>query len=251
MDRKQLIDFEYEGKQYRILHPTQEQLMKIDLEHRRAFAEAIRCNLLAEYEAKKMFEEKGIWGEEQEAEIRDLQVEVATNEMQLGKTDDEKEGRKIAIKLVEIRSKLLTLVNEKSKLSAQTAEGYASEAKNVLFAALCTVDDNCKPVFGDVEAFMQHADHEFTARCFGYALLADVGLKEEDTNIQFTENKWLVTHGYMEEKTSEFTKKYYAEHIGEATGIDLNAPPEQEEKPAEQEEKPKRKRGRPRKVKKE
>jgi hypothetical protein len=251
MERKKLNKFEYNGKTYYIVHPTQKQLMKIDLEQRRAFAEAIRGGLLAEFEAKKVFAEKGIWGAEQESEIRDLQLRVATKEMELEKIEDEQIGKKLAFELVEERAKLLNLINEKTKLTAQTAEGYAAEAKNVLFAALCTIDDSNQPVFDSVEAFMQHTDHEFTAQCFGYAMLADVGLEEKDTKIKFVENEWLTKHGYMERDKTEFTKKYYAEVIEEVTGIDISASPKQEEKSVQQETKPaKRKRGRP-KTKKE
>jgi hypothetical protein len=246
MERKVLANFEHEGTKYHIVHPTQDELMSIDLEQRRAFAQAIRSGLLAEFEAKKVLAERGIWGEEQETEIRDLQLRVATLETQLEREEDEKAGKKLAFNLIECRGKLLTLINEKNKLSTQTAEGYASEAKNVLFAALCTLNEDGSKVFKDIEAFMQHPDHQFTAVCFGHTMLADVGLTEEDAKVEFTENKWLESHGYMEKDMPEFTKKYYAEVIEETTGIDVNPPPPEKQKPKG------RKRGRPKtKTKKE
>jgi len=211
---EKLINFDYNGKKFSIVRPTQEDLMKIDMEHRKAFAEGVRNGLMTQFEAQKRFEKDGVWGSEDEEKMQMLQTEIVTIESELQKAKGA-DGRKMAFQLAEKRNALMELINHKTQLfSGQTAEGYAIENKTVMFAALCTVDKGGRRVFGDKKTFLDHEDHSFTATCYGKASLADYGMSEEDLNPEYLERKWLVDNGYVE-KDGSFTKQYYDEILEE------------------------------------
>ncbi|RKY43068.1 MAG: hypothetical protein DRP85_00805 [Candidatus Makaraimicrobium thalassicum] len=217
---KKLIEFTYEGKKYFILNPTQDQLLRIDLEYRRAFAEAVRNGIMTELEAKQIFEKTGVWGDEQEQKVRELQVQIVTAELELEKEEDEKKGKELAFKIMQLRNKLLDLITHKTRLfSSQTAEGYADEARTIQFAVECTVDENNQRIFNSRADFVNHPDTTFTATCYGYALLANAGLKEEDTRPDFAERRWLREHGYLNNE-DDLTDKYYKEIVADAIGTE-------------------------------
>lgn len=211
---EKLINFDYKKEKFAIVRPTQNELMKIDMEYRRAFSDGIRCGLMTQFEAKKRFKKDGVWGDEEESNLQSLQMDIVTAENKL-KEKSGPEGRKIAFEITEKRNQLLELINDKTQLfSSQTAEGYAMENKTVMFASLCTVDSNGRKVFGSKEKFLAHNDHEFTATCFGQASLADYGMTEDDLNPQYSERKWLIDNEYID-GNSNFTEKYYEEIIKE------------------------------------
>lgn len=211
---EKLLNFEYNGKKFAIVRPTQEDLMKIDMEHRKAFAEGVRNGLMTQFEAQKRFEKDGVWGKEDEEKMQMLQTEIVTIENEL-KDKKGPDGRKLAFQLSEKRNSLMELINHKTQLfSGQTAEGYAIENKLVTFAALCTVDKSGKRVFGSKQAFIDNEDHSFTATCYGQASMADYGMNEDDLNPEYLERKWLVENGYID-SDGNFTKQYYNEILEE------------------------------------
>ena len=209
--RKKLIEFEYKGKHYAIVAPTQEQLPIIDLEYRRAFSQAVREGLMTEFEAKRTFEKNGTWTEKNEKEIIELQMQIVSYELELEKIANEADGRMLSFKIMEARNKLLDLINHKSNLfSAQTVEGYANALRLSAVTYECTVDDKNERVFDNREAFCSCQDIEFAELCYSKAMLVDVGMSDEDINIKFMERAWLEKHGYMNDD-STFTQKYYDE----------------------------------------
>jgi len=211
---EKLINFEYKKEKFAIVRPTQDDLMKIDMEYRRAFSDGIRCGLMTQFEAKKRFKKDGVWDDSDEECLQNLQMGIITAENKL-KEKTGAEGRKIAFEITEKRNELLELINDKTKLfSSQTAEGYAMENKTVMFASLCTIDNSGRRVFGNKEKFLAHNDHEFTATCFGQASLADYGMTEKDLNPEYAERKWLTDNEYIDDD-GNFTEKYYNEILQE------------------------------------
>lgn len=211
---EKLIEFAYKSKEYAIKRPTQEELMEIDMEYRKGFSVAVRNNIMTEFESKKRFEKDDVWGEKNEDEMRKLQLEIVNMELELEKKEGV-DGRQIAFDLMDKRNKLIELLQYKTHLfKGQTAEGYASERKTLMFAALCAVEKSGKRVFKSLQDFLDHEDHEFTANCYGQASLADYGMNEEDLNPIHIENKWLKEQGYIKDN-GQLSEKYYQETLTE------------------------------------
>ena len=209
---EKLATFNFKDKDFSIARPTQEELMEIDMEYRKGFSVAIRNNIMTEFESKKRFEKDGIWGETNEDEMRQLQLEIVNMELELEKKDGS-DGRTLAFDLMDKRNKLVELLQYKTHLfKGQTAEGYANERKTLMFSALCTMKAKGGRAFKDLQEFLDHEDHEFTANCYGQASLADYGMSEEDLNPVTLENKWLKEQGYVDDK-GQLSEKYYTETL--------------------------------------
>ena len=236
MDRKKLITFDFGQKPFHILAPTQQQLMRIDLEYRCAYSLAIRKGIMTELEAKQKFQEMGVWSEKQEKQLRDFQVQLANLELQLEGCTDEKDGKSLAFEILKTRNAMLDLSGHKTSIfSSQTAEGYATEAKRASLAALCSVDNEMNPVFGTIEAFSQNSNDSLVATCYAQAILADVGLSLEDISKPTMEREWLQSHGYINSANGELSEKYFKETVADLL------PQEKAKENSEKPEKKKRK----------
>lgn len=231
MDRKKILQFEYEGKKYAILAPTQEQLLKMDMEFRQAFSTAVREGLMTEFEAKRVFEKNGTWTDEHDKELTALQMDIVHLEIDLEKTEDGKVGREIAFKIMDKRNKLLEMINYKSRLfSAQTVEGYAESIKIAALAYLCIIDHKDQLVFPTKEAFCANSDTELSAICYSKAMMANAGLNEEDLKVKFSERDWLNDQGYVNEEGG-FTEKYYNELVNDSLSEDKKKEEKEEKTP--------------------
>lgn len=214
MDRKKLLEFEYDGKNYAIVTPTQDELLELDMASRKAFSHAIREGLMVEFEAKRVFEKNGTWTDEHEKEIASLQMAIVTLEMRLAETNAGADGRELCFKLMEHRNRMMDMINHKARLfSAQTAEGYAEAVKTVALTWMCTVDSDNNRVFKSREDFSDCSDDAFAATCYAKAMIVAAGLQEQNLEFKMPEQEWLKANGYVNE-TGAFTEAYYREVLG-------------------------------------
>lgn len=212
MSRKKVIEFEYEGKKFALVAPTQKDALEADMAYRRGFSRAVREGLMTEFEARSVFKKNGTWTDKQKTEKHQLQMKIVGLEMELGKIDAEgPKGRELCFEIMEARTKLLELINyETSLFSKQTAEGYGEAVRLAALAQLCTVDENGERVFPNHESYATHHDDAFAALCYTKAMIVNSGLAEEDFTRKTAERTWLEGHGYMSED-GVFTKQYYQE----------------------------------------
>lgn len=212
MARKKAIEFEYEGKKFALVMPTQQDALDMDLAYRRAFSHAVREGLMPEFEAKKIFSKTGVWTKTQEEEIQQLQMKIVGMELDLDKIDSAGiKGRVLSFEIIEVRNQLLELVNHKNSLFArQTAEGYGDAIRIATLAQLCTVDENGERIFVTYETYTSWPDDTFAALCYSKAMILTSGLDEKDFDYKASERKWLEEHGYISED-GVLQKKYYEE----------------------------------------
>jgi len=215
MAQKTLIEFEHESVKYHIVAPTQEQLLHMDMEYRKAFSKAVREGMMTEFEAKRTFEKNGTWTDEHEKEVTGLQMKIVALELDLEKTKDNKKGREIAFEIMGLRNKLMDLVNYKSRMmSTCTAEGYAETVKMAAFTYQCVMNEAGNLVFPNKKSFCEDADSALADKCFSHALLANMGMTAEDMELKLNEREWLEANGYLGDE-GQFTQKYYDELITE------------------------------------
>lgn len=211
MNRKKLLSFEYNGKNYAVVAPTQDELLELDMASRKAFSHAIREGLMVEFEAKRVFEKNGTWTDEHEKEIASLQMAIVTLEMRLAETKAGADGRELCFKLMEHRNRMMDMINHKMRLfSAQTAEGYAEAVKTVALTWMCIVDSDNNRVFKSREDFSNCEDDTFAATCYAKAMIVAAGLQEQNLEFKMPEQEWLKENGYVND-AGAFTEAYYRE----------------------------------------
>jgi hypothetical protein len=244
MSRKRLIEFEYDGKKYAIVAPTQQEMLELDLSYRRAFSRAVREGLMTEFEAKRVFEKNGTWSGENEGEISRLQMLVVSLELDLENSGKEgPEGRELCFKIMQTRNELMELLNYKNRLfAAQTAEGHADTVRTAALTQMCTVGDEDKLVFPTRAAFAEHEDDGFSALCYSKAMLVAAGLTTDDIDLKIPERDWLEDRGYLKD-TGAFTTKYYNEvlKLEEQIKVRKKQDSESKKKPAKRKTRKKKK----------
>lgn len=157
----------------RFNRPNQVTLSKGDFVYRQYFSKAIRAGVMTNAEANKVLKEREIWGEEQERELIDINVQIADLEDRIKKAA-KKSGMSLYGQIKNLRNDADMIANMKTAVMDNTAEAMAAEMRTQFFAALCTVYDNSgEKVFKDLKDFLARLDEPIAIDGYRQALISN------------------------------------------------------------------------------
>lgn len=193
-------------------HPTQEEIFKLDLVYRVAFANAMRQGVMCEAEARKVFKESGAWTSEDENKINMLTLKIAQLETIVkaflqGSNPEEKNEDDInnmVTELMTLRNDHLTLIGTRTSLFRQTAEGAADEQRMHKFVELCCYrSEDEEKLFGSHDEYINFLmeQHDAESEIYKQAYMFEYGLPE-DISAGWAEVEWL-KHYKASAKTEE------------------------------------------------
>lgn len=200
------IKFSVEDKDYYIVAPG----AKIVSQAQRAYTKAFRLALENGAPLKKMLDkhmrEQGLWDDKKEQEYRDLAKRLADCEFKLSKGGIKvSEAKDIAINLKHARRELQSLIQERSLLDANTAEGQAEQDRFNYLVSACIYDSlTRKPVFSSVQEYVEREDAiaEAAAKEFAHYMY---GISKNFES-ELTENKFLKRFGFIDDKNRLINK---------------------------------------------
>lgn len=142
------VNVDGEDKEVFLRNPTHSDSIKIDLQYRKMFAEAVRAGLLTNAESRKVYEKNKTWREEDEKQLQNYITRIAILESIITQSEKDEEEynsedtKEAVEKLQDLRMKSLELNARKMEMSANTAEGFAEEQKIHKFIELCLIDSD-------------------------------------------------------------------------------------------------------------
>lgn len=195
---------------YEFRRPSQAIMSKAELVRRAKFSEAFRAGVVVNAEVFKLLRERGMWGDEEEAESSRLRGEISTLEEKLkdeGITNEE--GLKLVEEIKKLRLELEDHQSVATTISGATCESVANEAVNMFYAASCVYNKTTgQKVYKDLEDFKSRLNEVSTLDAYREATIASLEVLigqdlPSDLSTQWTENKWLAERGLDKEDEAE------------------------------------------------
>lgn len=210
---------------YEFRRPPQSVIAKAELVRKAKFSEALRAGVVINAEVFKILRERGLWGDEEEAESKRLRSEIADLEEKL--KDDQLSNDDGLVLVTKIRANRLILEVHQSmatQIADATCESVANEAVNMFYSAACIYNKNTgQKVYKDLEDFRGRLNDPSTIDCYREATIASLETLigqdlPSDLSTQYTENKWLAERGLDkdEDETEEDEAPEVAEPESEA-----------------------------------
>lgn len=192
--------FKVEDTEYAVVKPSSKQLSEAQKVYNKAFREALESGAILRETMDTVLKEQGLWNDDKQKEYDNLNEKFRSLEIRLAKGKMHKaEGKKIALQMKELRSKIRDLMESRNTLDSHTAQAQADRVHFNYLVSCCTVyNDTGKPVFIDLDDYLSKSMEVlgFTAAS-NFATL----FYELDNNYEknLPENKFLVRFKYVDE----------------------------------------------------
>jgi hypothetical protein len=131
---------------------------KCDVEFHIAYTELMQKGIMPKATLEKMMLNKGIWGEEEDERLDELQKQLAKLHVELESAETHEKGLGIANEMGLLRAECLNLVEVKAAVLSNSCESLADNIRRDAFLAYATVyADTGKTVFRDYNDFLSRA----------------------------------------------------------------------------------------------
>lgn len=169
--------------------------------YNRAFTDAIKSEAVVRAKMEDVLKEQGIWDEDKEKELVELQNNIIKSERTLAKGGIQLiKAKEIALDMSNTRNKIRELLLVKNSLDSNSAEGQADNARFNYLVSVCVVyKDSGKPYFTDMDDYLNRSTSPVAIK--GAQTLANMiyGLKEDYEN-DLSENKFLKKYKFVDDK---------------------------------------------------
>ena len=127
--------FNYNGTEYAVKKPTNEQINKGNEERRRVFNDELSAGTILRDQLDEELRRRKLWSDAREARYQELRQEVIDGEFKLAKGGISlNKAKEIAIEMREKRAEMVDMLSSRTDLDNNTCEGKADAAKfNYLF----------------------------------------------------------------------------------------------------------------------
>ena len=198
------LDTDGKDLRLKVIKPTNKIAQQANMLYNAKISELIRDNgvgsarLLLRSEVETYLAVNGIWTERDVAKVEDLSLAVRAHELLLmrGGISLEK-GRKLAIKMGEMRTEILKLAAKRQQLDSATIETIAEDYKFNVLVSECTfhADTNVK-YFSSHDDYIERGD-ETAAIAVAEQLSHMLYGYNPNFGMELFENQWLQKAGYM------------------------------------------------------
>ena len=185
-------------------NPSNEVIAMSERYRAKIFNQCLMDGILTKPELSRMMTERGLWDKDKDAKHDELtnQIIELEKDLYLGKGSvkerNEDTGKKIAIKMRQLRIELRDLIAQKVQLEENTAESIADNAKFDFLVAFCTYHENGEKVYKNIDDYnLKSSDAiSFVAA----SKLAEM-MYNIDPNFEksLPENKWLTGRELVDE----------------------------------------------------
>lgn len=173
-----------------------------------AFTDAIKSNAVVRAKMDDVLREQGIWDDEKEEKLVELQNEIIKAERVLAKGGISlNKAKNVALDMKKTRDKIRELLLDKNSLDANSAEGQADNTRFNYLVTVCTVyKDTEKPYFKDMDDYLEKSTDPVAIK--GAQTLANMlyGLSD-DYEQDLSENKFLKKYKFVDEKLRLINKE--------------------------------------------
>ena len=183
----------------RVNLPDNESVTEGEKAYNKRFSEALSSGAFLRIKMDDIAKEQGLWSDDKQQELTEMQNEIATNEKILAKGGcSVLAAKKSAIKIRQLRNKIQLLVLQRLSLDPKTAEAQAEASQFDVYIYRCLVYNSTGEryfeTFDDyLQQNMQHSD--IIVQAFGK--LTDLLHGETSNDEELPENKFLLDYGFV------------------------------------------------------
>jgi hypothetical protein len=184
-----------------VLHPTYDLLHKRQLEHNRAFREAIESGAILREALDKFMRDQNLWDDSKQKEYEDLNKKLADGENALAAGGIKlSEARRLAVQMRLYRLQLRSLLSERLNLDTYTAQGQAeNHAFNWMLVKCVVNDSNGEQYFKSLSDYTERIREEAASDCATVFASMTYGLPK-DYQKELPENQFLVKYKLVDEQ---------------------------------------------------
>lgn len=193
--------FEFEGKSYKIIKPTNKIRRESDSIYAKAYREAIANGMYLEAEIEKILKERNLdkYSVEEQKRENEKKIEKLLNK--LNATDNKKDGMEIISQIKELRRAFDEIDSARYELNAQSANLYAENKRFNFYAYACSSENGGEKIWSSYKEFEE--DESELAMKAASEIMAFIyeGTQEILRQIEKLrpENEWLEKHGEKSE----------------------------------------------------
>lgn len=191
-----------------VVRPSVRVEHQAQLEHNKAFAEAVKGGSLLRATLENYMKEQNLWDDAKQTLLESIQKDLLDGEDVLSKGGVKlSEAREVAINMRRRRLHLLELSTVRNRLDAKTAEGLADNHSFNYKVASCTVyNDNGKLYFNGLDDYLGRAGEQATLDTASALANIIYGL-DADFEKNLAENKFLLKYKLCNDDLSLVNKE--------------------------------------------
>ena len=168
--------------------------------YNQAFTDAIKSKSVVRAKLDDLLKDQGLWNEEKQAKLKELQKELVDAEKALAKGGIPlRKAKEIALNMQKTRFEMRDLLSVRTSLDNHSAEGQADNARfNYLVSACVVYKDTDKKYFDSLEHYLDNSDDYVAIQ--GAQNLANMvyGL-DNDFEKNLPENKFLKKYKFVDD----------------------------------------------------
>lgn len=191
-----------------VVKPTSKQLSEAQLYSSRVFAKLIndkdengKPTALLRDKLSTYMRDVGLWDDEKEQELKDIQKKILENEKLLAKGGIKLSvAKNLALENRKLRLEQIRMLAKTTELDSFTAEGAAENARFDYLVSVCLLDEDGDKLYSSVEDYKENGNAEHIYRAaseLASMLNTGVDTKWEEN---LPENKFLKKYGFIDDK---------------------------------------------------
>jgi hypothetical protein len=160
--RPQEEEWEFVGKDYVTVLPTNRQVQEANIESSIAFSSALRREIMTREEMRIAMQDRGILEDEEKIALEEYQSRITDLIVKMNDPDVPIEAKeKVAVEIKELRGKRLEAHTKIEELLGRSAEAVADEVRHACLTYSCTFSNSNgkhEPAFKDFDEFLDCRD---------------------------------------------------------------------------------------------
>jgi hypothetical protein len=199
-DKRRIVVVKQDGKDVEVYlkNPSMQDKERADSVRIKKWNQSLKDGALFYESLSKVLKEQGIWAEDQENKLSELQTELAETIERLGKGGKLSEARETALLIRTLRMRIQILMVDRERYVNETIEGQAQNAEFSYLVSQCAVynSNRNKKYFASYEDYSSRANdvdaYTIANKC------ANVLYDSSDRGL-WPENKFLKRFGFVNE----------------------------------------------------
>lgn len=187
--------------------PTAKDLSEAQVMSSAVATKAINTGAATRLKMQDYLKEQGLWSDEQEAELDEIQKNITNNVRILAAGGIKlSEARKIAIKIRRDRNRQAELLSRRSELDQYTVESQAENARFDYLVSVCVVTEEGEKVFKNLDDYKSKSTEPYAAEAAN-ALFDIISQTDKDWEKKLPENKFLLEHKFVNDELRYVNKE--------------------------------------------
>lgn len=180
--------------------PTANELQRAQMEANKVFRLGLESKALLRSRLTEYLIEQGLWNEDMQVKLEGIASKIYEKEKILMAGGIKRsDAKKICMEIRDLRVDQARLLVNQRQHDLYTAEAQAENAKFDFLVSVCTLDEEGKPYFTNVDDYKSRATEQAAADAAS-AVAEVVNQYDPDWEKKLPENKFLLQHGFVNEE---------------------------------------------------